>query len=172
MKKIFFCAIIFCLQLSLSQAEVWTVWTQDPSGNAQKAQWETNKTGSMQENSVAFFIRGQPEPLYTVYETTKEIQVVFNSGMTRRFVRGPLVVTDIPMPLIMHIPSESSQNRICTKEYTGGMIFRNCMDIVHARSLEEAKNLPSPQAGQIVLVLDDAAEPRAIIGSGFRAERQ
>lgn len=172
MKKFFFCVIIFYLQLSLAQAEVWTVWTQDPLGNVQKTQWETNKTDSIQENSVAFFLRGQAEPLYTVYETTKEIRIVFNSGLTRRFVRGPLVVADIPMPLIMHIPSESSQNHICTEEYTGGMIFRNCMDIIRARSLEDAKNLPTPQAGQMVLVLDDSAELRAIIGSGFRAERQ
>lgn len=170
MKRIFCCVLLFFLQTSWTWAEEWTVWTPAPAGGTQVAQWEV-RPNFADKTEVAFFLKDQPEPLYLVRTRDDETRIEFSSGMVRRFAPGPLVVTDLPMPLIVPPAVIQENMTCCSVEYTGGMEFKTCTEIVMLNSLAAAMALPAPQPGVLYLVLD-AQGPSALIGVGFRAERQ
>lgn len=172
MKKFCLCLMMCLGQLSWAGAESWTVWTRGPDGGVRETYWEVREDGSAEEKPMAFFLKGQMEPLYTVHRGAKETRIVFSSGMIRRFAPGPMAVTDLPMPVVVSFAALNDDMRqICAEEYTGGAVFRACVDIVQVNSLEEADSLPDPLPGQMVLVRDGQGF-KALIGSDFRAERQ
>lgn len=172
MKKICLCLMMCLGQLSWAGAESWTVCTRGPDGGVRETYWEVREDGSAEEKRVAFFLKGQMEPLYTVHRSAKETRIVFSSGMIRRFAPGPIVVTDLPMPVVVSFAAlDDDMRQICAEEYTGGAVFRTCVDIVQMDSLENVGSLPEPLPGQMVLVRDGRGL-KVLIGSGFRAERQ
>lgn len=169
MKRFFCYAVVFFFQITCAWAVEWTVWTPGPTGKMQEAHWDV-RLDPEDNTIVAFFLKDQPSPLYTVRTKADETQVEFRSGMVRRFAPGPLIVTDLPMPLIVP-PVIMKKHMACSVEYTGGMEFKTCIELTPIGSLSEAPSSSALPPGHIFMVWDSQGL-KALIGSDFRAERQ
>lgn len=170
MKNFFYGVLLFFLHIGFAWATEWTVWTLGPAGEIRETMWEV-RPDPTDKNSIAFSLKGQDKPLYIVHTDANETRIDFASGMHRRFAPGPLMVTDLPFPLVLPPAAKWENMTYCSMEHTGGMKFKTCTEINILDSLPETTSLSALPPNQISLVLDSQGV-KAMLGSNFRAERE
>lgn len=164
MKKIINFLFLLCIATGV-QAQTWIVQSHGPDGQMQESTWVVQKDS--ESNDLGYFLQNQDQPVYTLSKGEQGLEVRFSSGMIRSFGPGPLMVLDLPMPIVF-IQDLNVQSPCCVLEFIGQDAFRTCYDIMLASELPVLDSLP---LDQVVLVYEDQ-ELVGVGGFGVRAVRQ
>jgi hypothetical protein len=168
MKRIFWWTVILLfVSISFVRAETWMVRAPDPSENMLETLWDVR----CEAGRVEYFVQSRNSPVYILRADPDETRVELADGMVRRFSPGFLLLTDLPLPVFLPGPDKLMSGHIaCFQEYVGETTFRSCVNIILAESPDQARSLPAPQPGSVILVLDGEA-PTAVIGPDYQAWR-
>lgn len=166
MKKIYFWVMLVFFYSSSVCAESWMLRSMGPDGSLRETRWEIQES----DGSIGYFLVGQNDPVYVLRATSEGSQITLANGMIRRFGPGFLLLTDLPQPVFLPSGDGLDEGEHCFQEYVGETVFQSCVQVKLADSLDQARSLPRPQPGEVILV-KGKGRLEAIIGADFQAER-
>lgn len=153
MLKLFCCCLAFLICAGSVGAETWTTTAVGAMGDVQTTSWRVDRNDATGQTSV--YVQGQDGPLYTLTIKPSESLLVFAGGLVRRFAPGFLMLSELPLPLVAPGAEGLESGSRCFTEHVGDAGFRLCAELTIVTTVDEARSLPAPSAGQAIIVIRD-----------------